>query len=129
MSEGQQNMINPKKKQNPYPECTKLSKASGVSNKIGEFLDWLIYTKKICLASYPVHCVHMGYDSSCMANVRADSDECSSPCKSYDEEESDRLHTTNITTEKLLAEFFEIDLDKVEKERCQMLEDLRKGDL
>jgi hypothetical protein len=32
----------------------------------------------------------------------------------------------NIDTQKLLAEFFEIDLDKVEEEKQAILEDLRK---
>lgn len=42
----------------------------------------------------------------------------------YDEEGN--LHPALISTEKLLAEYFNIDLDKVEKEKRQMLEELRK---
>lgn len=40
-----------------------------------------------------------------------------------EKEEYRPIHTA---IEKLLAEYFEIDLDKVEKERCRMLNELRK---
>lgn len=39
---------------------------------------------------------------------------------------SDRLSPVILSTEQLLAEFFDIDLDKIEKERRQMLYELRR---
>jgi hypothetical protein len=39
---------------------------------------------------------------------------------------NDRLYPENISIEKLLAEYFEIDLDKVDKEREQLLKWIRE---
>ena len=77
-----------------YPECEKLSAVSADSNKIGAFLDWLVYDKGIYLAEYS---------------------------------ELDELWAINTPFERLLAEYFEIDLDKVEDERRAMLEGLRNA--
>jgi hypothetical protein len=44
----------------------------------------------------------------------------------YDNED-DELYRANYTIEKLLARYFDIDLDKVEQERRQMLEELRQA--
>lgn len=42
------------------------------------------------------------------------------------DEERDYYHLYHYQIEQLLAEFFEIDLNKVEQERRQILEDLQK---
>lgn len=89
--------------QSKYPECEKLLKFSKKSQMIGEFLEWLRNTKEITLA-------------------RWDKDECDF-CRTED----DVLVPAYDATEKLLAEFFGIDMDKVEKERQQLLEELREN--
>lgn len=39
----------------------------------------------------------------------------------------DRLQPISEDIQALLAEYFEIDLDKIEEEKCQMLEEMRKN--
>jgi hypothetical protein len=81
-----------------YPQHEKLAKIKEKSQTIGEFLEWLQIRKKIVL------------------------------CKSTGD-----FHTTeyelytpaNINTQTILSEFFEIDLNKLEKEKIQMLKDLQ----
>lgn len=86
-----------------YPECEKLKKVSEESNKIGAFLDWLMNEKYIHLCTYEeAHEID-------------------------DEDLSEGYYGINRTIEDLLAEYFEIDMDKVEKERRQILEKLQKG--
>lgn len=41
------------------------------------------------------------------------------------DEDAEEFFAAHIRTEKLLAEFFGIDLDKAEKERCQILDAIR----
>ena len=83
-----------------YPECEKLQKVKDKSQAIGVFLDWIRNEKEISF------------------------------CK-WQEDEEDIAEGTGYypiftDTEKLLAEFFEIDLDKVEEERRTILENLRR---
>ncbi len=77
-----------------YPECAKLAEVSGMSQAIGEFLEWMGQDTPIVLAQY-------GEDGD--------------------------LFMASTNREKLLAEFFEIDLNKVEKERRAMLDSIRKA--
>jgi len=79
-----------------YPECEKMSKVKEQSQIIGEFLDWLQNERGITLAEY----------GSGLNNQH--------------------LYPIYKTIEKILAEYFEIDLDKVEQERRAMLDVLRK---
>jgi len=44
----------------------------------------------------------------------------------HDTDGNDRLHPVSRTNEKLLADYFEIDLQKVEKERSAILASIRK---
>lgn len=93
------------------PECEKLSKVAPVSQKVGEFVDWLRDEKKISLAMRHDHtpdCYFTGRQPDCGM------------------EEGDLFYAhANMTT--LLAEFFGIDLNKVEQERRAILESLRAG--
>jgi len=82
---------------NKYPECEKLEKVSEESQKIGAFLDWLQNETKYIIAEY-----------------------------SDDEEGEALLFPIHKAIEQILAEYFKIDLNKVEKERKQILEDIRK---
>lgn len=86
-----------------YPECDKLAAVREKSQMIGNFLDWLGSEKKIVLASY--------HDVDWTDEDGIEIDQV--------------LFTTNTTPEKLLAEFFHIDLRKVEQERQQMLKSIR----
>jgi len=93
-----------------YPECDKMKAVQPRSQLIGEFLEWLNQEKGVTLAKLHEH-----------------TDEC------YDEE-GDRVcdlseqvfYPFNHTTENLLAEFFGIDLEKVEKEKRAILKELRE---
>jgi hypothetical protein len=86
------------------PEINKLKAVQPVSQQIGEFIRWLTDEKKIVFATW-----------------HNENEE--------DEEEEGRLWPEpmgDAAIEKLLAEFFHIDLNKVEQEKRAILEDLRK---
>lgn len=86
-------MSKPKQEESEkYPECRKLHSVREQSQKIGEFLHWLV-DQNIHLAKF-------------------DSD-------------GDVLEAHYESTEKLLARFFEIDLEKVEAERRAIIEELQ----
>lgn len=74
------------------PECKKLSAVRDESHKIGEFIDWL-HEQGIQL------CEWMDYEDA--------------PAQ---------YAPTTQTSEKLLAKYFDIDLNKVERERRAILE-------
>ena len=84
-----------------YPECEKLSQVRDKSQVIGEFLDWLVCEKEISLVRF----------------TDRDTDDPDDPGYEF----------INTSIERLLAEFFEIDLNKVEKEKCTMLGELREA--
>lgn len=77
------------------PECEKLSKVSEESNKIARFLNWLQDKK-----DYDI-CEYSGNDWAGYFNP------------------------VDLSTEQLLAEYFEIDLNKVEDERRALLDWIR----
>lgn len=81
-----------------YPECEKLAKVRDKSQAIGGFLSWLREEKEY---------------SICFFKNKKDGWEEYLPVRH--------------SIEQLLAEYFEIDLGKAEKERQQMIEDLRKA--
>ena len=78
-----------------YPECEKLAKVRDKSQVVGTFLEWLRDIKGFELAKYQE--IHP----------------------------EDRLVPIHYSIESLLAEHFEIDMEKVEQERQQILEDIR----
>ena len=86
------------KMKNKYPECEKMVAVKDKSQAIGEFLDWLKEEKKFAISAF-----HDGGDYS-----------------------FGEWRPIRTSTEQLLAEFFNIDLDKVEEEKRQMLKELRK---
>ena len=87
----------PEGQQPQYPECEKLAGVSPQSNVVGEFLDWLSHKKEYTI------------------------------CGFYSEEPDEgEYHPIDLNIEQLLAEFFEVDLNKVEEERRQILDDIRK---
>jgi hypothetical protein len=93
----------------PRPECDKLVAVAPQSQKIGEFLEWLQSEKEIVFGRHHEHL------ESC-----------------YDEEDyrdcglrQDELTPARPSVESLLAEFFDIDRNRVEEERRGLLEELR----
>lgn len=81
----------------PTPELDKQHKIieSGKSDTLQEFYDWLS-TKDYVIAKWVV-----------------------------DDEDEDVLLPTHIRPEQLFAEFFEIDLNKIEDERRALLDEIR----
>jgi len=86
------------------PECEKMQAVQGKSQAIGEFLDWLTSTKGVSL----------------MVDYTPTDDEEDAEGMPYPD-----YVPLRMGTEKLLAEFFGIDLKKVEEERQAMLAQLR----
>lgn len=75
-----------------YPECEKMVAVKDQSQAIGEFIEWLQDTKGMFVCELIEGDNEYGeYIPSCFSK------------------------------EKFLAEFFNIDLSEVEKEKCQML--------
>jgi len=113
-----------------YPECEKLSKVSKESHKLGAFMDWL-EERGIFLAEYPEHCLSFKTWEKVGEDCELDHDtrdwKCGTGCEDYTPESSDRLMSTNHTKERLLADYFEVDLAVVEEERCAMLEECRES--
>ncbi len=81
-----------------YPECEKMKAVNDKSQSIGEFLEWLASEKRVYLATY----------------------------LETEEVDADKLCLWHQSKESLLAEFFKIDLKKVEDERRAMLEKIRE---
>lgn len=78
-----------------YPECDKMTAVKDQSQTIRGFLEWLEYVKEVSL------------------------------CHLIEGEDEMEYCPIYVDTERLLAEFFDIDLNKVEKEKRDMLDQLR----
>src|SRR5512135_3496653 len=89
-----------------FPEHDKLHAVKDRSQSIGEFLEWLQSEK--------------GYVVCERLRTNGDEDE------DEDEDDADyELVPANLGVTRLLAEFFKIDLEKLEAEKRQMLDQLR----
>ena len=86
-----------------YPEHEKLQAVKDKSQAIGEFIEWLQGTKGFRLAKW-----------------------MKVPDEYAEDEETDALLPQSIDINMLLAEYFEIDLKQLEKEKQSMLEEMRK---
>jgi hypothetical protein len=84
-------------KKSEYPEHEKLNAVKAKSQAIGEFLEWLQHER--------------------FQRVTL--------CLEADDEEE--FYPFHYSTEHLLAEFFKIDLNKIEAEKRAMLETMRKA--
>ena len=93
-----------------YPECDKMKSVQPRSQLIGEFLEWLNQEKGVTLAKLHEH------NADCF-NEDGERD-CGMCTQSF--------YPIRYTIENLLAEFFEIDLEKVEREKRAMLKELRE---
>lgn len=94
-----------------YPECEKLHAVHEESQKLGYFLDWLM--KRYTLAEWDYNFRAIVYDRE------GNEDRWNSVLMP--------VHVGENKINSLLAEYFHIDLDKVEEERRQILEELRKA--
>ena len=101
------------------PECDKMAAVREKSQAIGDFLEWLQsgepfqnlpFKRSIFLAAYEVE----AEDSD--GEMLPEDEWCT----------GDTLLPYAYNTERLLAQFFGIDLDKVEQERRAMLEEIRE---
>ncbi len=88
-----------------YPEHEKLHAVKERSQAIGEFLEWL-GTNGFHLAKWMKVCAPDGSAGEC--------------------DEVDQLVQQSFNIENLLAEYFQIDLAKLEQEKRAMLEQIRK---
>jgi len=104
------------------PELEKMSAVKNESQKIGEFLDWLESKKKVAL------CLRHTHDDGCYLGHDDDGNEQMEPLPlcGY---ENGSLMPFFYTINELLAEFFEIDLKKVEEERRALLDAIREENL
>ena len=94
------------------PECDKLRSVSENGQAIGEFLDWLVYEKKVNL------CESHEHDENC-EDGEGEQLEC--------ELKEHEYIPFSYQIQNLLAEYFKIDLDKVETERRAILAELQKA--
>lgn len=132
----------------PAPECERLAAVAPESNRIGEFLDWLTQERKIQLAVWEplMECSGPGWfeatdcvDGRLIArserwdrtlNRVVDDGEDIGECTRCDgsgrvERSEPILVPASVGFEKLLAEFYDINLDKVDQERRAILDHLR----
>jgi hypothetical protein len=101
------------------PECSKISAVKDKSHAIGEFMDWLGEEKHWTV------CETHHHDDDCFEKVaRFEGDEDGDMQRICGCREGE-LIPVPIRMEELLAEFFEIDLDKVEEERRAILDQQR----
>lgn len=107
-----------------YPEHNKMKAVTPFSHKIGEFLEWLT-ERHVMLAHYPTKCLHLMYDGTCHEEAM-ENGSCPSECPECEMTELSELYPYSYNIQKLLAEFFEIDLNKIEEEKRQMLDEMRK---
>jgi hypothetical protein len=100
-----------------YPECEKMKAIQKESQTIGEFLEWLS-GKGIHLVTVHTH------TDACLDEEGESKDEFGNRLCGYSEGAYQPLHTS---TENLLADYYNINLDKVDAEKDQMLKELRKN--
>lgn len=124
----------------PKSECDKIFEVKEKSQAIGEFLEWL-GSKGIMLAKEAYEDPEKQYscdacdgtgrvDMFCGIPVSGDSVACRACNGEGNRKGRGRLENLiplTHTTENLLADFFEIDLKKVEIEKREILKQLRKA--
>jgi hypothetical protein len=91
-----------------YPEHQKLQAVKDKSQAIGEFIEWLMCTKKLTIARW-------------MKVPAIERDPFAEKG-----EEIDELMPEHIDIEALLAEYYSIDRKTLEEEKQAMLEDMRQ---
>jgi hypothetical protein len=113
-------------KTKPYPATPELDKMKAVreqSQAIGEFIDIFLSEKGVQLGKPHVHtsqCPGWEDDEGVIKRIRGVSNDCGF--------KTDEFEPFHYSLEKLLAEFFKIDLAKCETERRAILASIRKRD-
>lgn len=117
-------------KEIPTPELDKMLKNKDESQAIGAFLDWLQTEKKVIFChrvpeiieyldeKFEKECEKLGFSSPEERAHRYNNPE--------KWEHTGGLVNFNLNIENILAEFFGVDLKKAEKEKCAILDNLRK---
>lgn len=100
-------------------ELEKLEAVSERSQSIGEFLDWLFDTKKYHVGKYLTDAEYESEDNVYFVDGLYEKEQFK-----RHEIGKEELMSIHIDIEKLLAEFFEIDLVKVEEERKETLNEI-----
>lgn len=101
-------------------ELEKMEDVKERSQEIGEFLEWLFETKKCRVAKY---ITEEGYEGEENAWVDKSLFGDAHPIKRHTIKKNE-LMPLSIDIEKLLAEYFEIDLAKVGEERREILKEI-----
>jgi len=101
-----------------YPEHDKLHKVADKSQAVGDFLEWLQNKKEVVLCKWKEweeeeKCIPVRKPDGSLEETRMYAHKAHMPIY--------------ISTEKLLSEFFEIDLVKLETEKLTMIEVLRQS--
>lgn len=116
-------------------ELDRMAAVYDKSQAIGEFLDWLVSEKKFHLCVEHNHNGNIQEGGDCYRKHDHGKDAChvlSGKCKRKYERmcgfEDGEYVPQYHSTEKLLAEFFEIDLNKAEQERRAILKSLNSAD-
>jgi hypothetical protein len=94
-----------------YPECEKMKAVHEKSQAVGEFLEWLLDGKGFNLTQ-----IHRHTDD-CYDN------DGEKTCDMID----GQYYPAQYHIENLLAEYYDIDLKKVDAEKDQMLKEFRKN--
>lgn len=122
-------MGNATKVKSKYPELDKLSALKGQTQKLGEFLDWL-EQKGLIISRYHKHSLE------CVGGSEADLEvnrgrltlkpmPAGQKAKCGVSEED--IEPMYIKIETMIANYFDLDENKMEDERRAMLADLQKG--
>ena len=114
------------------PECNKLQAVHIHSQVCGEFLNWILAAKGYEIAVRHFHVGNFDEGGECFRKHDCTTDVCITNAKGCFQKfekvcgvRDNALVSVNFKTEKLLAEFFGIDMNKVENERRQILKSLR----
>ena len=120
-----------------YPEHEKMKKVVDRSQAIGEFLEWLRSTKRVHLhvwldeqTEYEADCpgewsytCEDGRAISVVGTNKGECEKCDGTGKVTVREPG--WYPIGTPTTELLAEFYDIDLKKIDAEKDQMLADIR----
>ena len=101
-------------KQTIYPEHEKLQAIKEKSQAIGEFIEWLHNNKKVIFSKY-------------FRFFKGTYNEVSEGEEVDEEDVFESLMPSPLRIEETLAEYFDIDLKKLEEEKRAMLETLRQA--
>lgn len=120
-------------KNSESPECEKLRKVSTKSQAVGEFIEWLCsgeaddtpLKRSVILAASEITTGYYDYGPKNLEEKSTKIPYVELPPEEWEEKEE--LAPFRMSIEKLLAKFFNIDLNKVEDERRAILKKLQEA--